>query len=93
MNIRQLADLIRANPNCEFNIDNDDWWMNRVPYEDNPFDYDEQPEEASKWEEDNQLCNAGDIDYYDNGYGSGPNYGGDVLQALALLAGVKVQSV
>lgn len=29
----------------------------------------------------------------DGGYGSGPSYGGDLLQALAVIVGVKISSV
>lgn len=30
---------------------------------------------------------------YESGYGTGPSYGGDILQALALIVGIEVKSV
>jgi hypothetical protein len=32
--IKELADLIEANPDCEFVIDNDCWWINASKKED-----------------------------------------------------------
>lgn len=31
--IKELADLIEANPDCEFVIDNDCWWINKADYQ------------------------------------------------------------
>lgn len=49
------------------------------------------------WLEDadgNELINErGVVLRGDGGYGTGCTYGGDVLQALAVIAGVKIQSV
>jgi len=41
-----------------------------------------------------ELANADDvIPYGDGGYGSGSTYGGDVMQALAAIVGIVVESV
>lgn len=44
--------------------------------------------------EGNELCTDSDIKSLgDGGYGSGHCYGGDILQALAQIVGIKVESV
>lgn len=98
MKIKDLAALIKANPKAVFTVDNDCWWMNREPSENNPYDGDSDDEDElnrfSQWDAENELCNDGDMDWEgENGYGSGPFYGGHILQALAKIVGVKVESV
>ena len=49
---------------------------------------------AEAWEKANELANYENIKPLgDGGYGSGNCYGGDILQALAQIVGVKVESV
>lgn len=85
---KDLVQLIRDNPGAVFTIDNDCWWMKPA-----------RPENASEaamdaWFEADPIANDGDVIVLgDGGYGSGCSYGGDVLQALAVLAGVTVESV
>jgi len=40
-----------------------------------------------------ELANADDVIPYGDGYGSGRDYGGDVLQALAAIVGIVIESV
>jgi hypothetical protein len=92
LTVAALADLIKANPTAVFTVDNDAWWMERESAENNPHDEDDW-EAFEAWEEANRICCDSDMGYTDNGYGSGNCYGGDILQALALIVGVKVESV
>ena len=78
-----LAKWINENPGATFTVDND-WWT-AVPKgaieDENTGEY-----EGS--------INAEDvIAKGDGGYGSGHCYGGDILQALAEIVGVKIESV
>ena len=89
---KDLVALIKANPNCVAIIDNDCWWLYREhphtagPAEDSP--------NREAWEEANELARDGEvIALGDGGYGTGNCYGGDILQALAKIVGVKVESV
>jgi hypothetical protein len=93
--VLDLVQIIRDNPGCCAVIDNDHWQLLRKPSEDNPHDLDEDEAGHEKWSDDNVLCEAGD-DFKslgDGGYGSGNCYGGDILQALAIIVGIKVESV
>lgn len=86
---KNLVEIIKANPGCVATIDNDSWVLHKAKPETMPEDWDE-------WYEANQL--ADDSDTFDpplgdGGYGSGNCYGGDILQALAIIAGVKIESV
>lgn len=76
-----LVKVIRDNPGCIAVIDNDAWWLWR--------------DDAHRDEEDGvPLACDGDVKPLgDGGYGSGNCYGGDILQALAVIAGVRVESV
>ena len=40
-----------------------------------------------------EIANDGDVESLGDGYGSGGYYGGELLQALAKIVGVKIQSV
>ena len=95
--IKQLANLIKKHPDAVFTVDNDCWWMCREPEENNPYDEDGDDEtaweKADKWRDKNRICSSDDMKYHNNGYGSGSSYGGDILQALALIVGVTVESV
>lgn len=92
---KSLVQLIRDNPGCVAVIDNDHWTLLRQPSDQNPYWENEDDEAAEKWDEENELAEAGD-NFSDNlgeGYGSGHCYGGDILQALAIIVGIKVESV
>lgn len=40
-----------------------------------------------------ELASDGEVQPIGRGYGSGSSYGGDLLQALAVIVGIKVESV
>lgn len=67
--IKELADLIEANPNCEFVIDNDCWWINNP--EDGPDD-------------DNQIASSDEYEDGE-WYSHGSNYGGSLAAAMVEL--------
>ncbi|WP_129448154.1 hypothetical protein [Methylibium sp. Pch-M] len=71
--------IIRDNPGCVATIDNDCWWIHAKGADD-----DAEPLASS--DDDIKRLGAG-------GYGSGHRYGGDILQALAVIVGIKVESV
>lgn len=85
---KDLVEIIKANPGCVAVVDNDSWTLHKV-------DPSSLPDEPSDEElEANELACESDIKPLgDGGYGSGNCYGGDILQALAVIAGVKVVSV
>lgn len=94
--MKNLAEIIKANPGCVAIVDNDSWTLHREhPYENGPNedDDDEAYEAFEKWQEENQIARSGEVEEVGGGYGSGNCYGGDILQALAQIAGVKVDSV
>lgn len=90
--MKDLAKLITENPGAIFTVDNDDWWM--MPAPPKPID-DMTDEEHDAWNDiSNAIAQAGDVTHRGGGgYGSGSFYGGDILQALAEIVGVKVGSV
>ncbi len=75
-----LAEWIKANPGVTFTVDNDCWYVM------DPNDIDN--EDAESVLDDTMVARKGD-----GGYGSGHTYGGDILQALAEIVGVKIESV
>lgn len=82
---KDLVQIIRENPGSIAIIDNDCWTLYKKP----PDNSD--PNDEDEWEE---LASYEDvISLGDGGYGSGNCYGGDVLQALAVIAGIEVRSV
>lgn len=89
---KDLVEIIKANPGCIAIVDNDTWSLYREsPYDGGP---DEDSPNREEWEKANELANDSDIKPLgDGGYGSGNCYGGDLLQALALIVGIKVESV
>lgn len=89
---KDLVEIIKANPGCVAVVDNDCWYLYREnPNEAGP-DWDSPNREA--WEKANELASDGDVKPLgDGGYGSGNCYGGDILQALAQIVGIKVESV
>ena len=81
--IAELAEIIKANPGCVAIVDNDDWTL----YKSNPYADGAEPEDL-------QLADADSHgDRTAGGYGEGNCYGGDLLQALARIVGIKVESV
>lgn len=74
-----LVKVIKDNPGCLAVIDNDCWWL----WRDGAHRESDEPPLA----EDSTVLPRGE------GYGSGCTYGGDILQALAEIVGVKVESI
>ncbi|MBX5010868.1 hypothetical protein HJB67_12975 [Rhizobium lentis] len=91
---KDLVQIIRDNPGCIAVIDNDHWSLHAKDPSENPHEDDDNYEAYEAWEEANTLAQAGDVKRLgDGGYGSGNCYGGDILQALAVIVGIKVESV
>ena len=87
---KDLAQLIRDNPGAVFFVDNDCWSMHppQPKHEDNMTEGD-----WDNWQ-GARLATDGDVRPLGDGrYGSGNCYGGDILQALAAIVGVKIESV
>lgn len=74
---KDLVEFIKKNPNGTFFIDNDCWF-----FQDN-----------DDVDGEKILCDGDFTAPGDGGYGSGNCYGGDILQALAVIVGIKVESV
>jgi hypothetical protein len=91
---KKLVDIIKKNPGCIATIDNDCWWLKKnVP---EPANFDNWTYEAQEeWRKDIELATSDDefSDVHNCGYGSGNCYGGDILQALAKIVGITVESV
>jgi hypothetical protein len=89
---KNLPEIIKANPGCVAVVDNDAWHLFKA----SPNTAPQGAEEYEAWIKDNELASdADDFDppLGDGGYGSGNCYGGDLLQALAVLVGMTVESV
>lgn len=87
---KNLVEIIKENPGCVAIIDNDCWSLCKV----DPDKFDGNDDDFDEWMEANELANDSDIQPLgDGGYGSGNCYGGDLLQALAAIVGIKVTSV
>lgn len=87
---KDLVQLIQNNPGAIFTVDNDCWHMHP------PLPKPESEMTEADWEahDEAELASDGDvIERGDGGYGSGNCYGGDILQALAEIVGVKIESV
>ena len=85
---KDLVEIIKGNPGCVAIIDND-WWVLRGPKPPSPMT----DEQFEQWC-DSELATADNVKSLgDGGYGSGNCYGGDVLQALAAIVGITVESV
>lgn len=90
-----LVQIIRDNPGCVARIDNDSWELLRgrkVPKRAETWSVDE---EDAWWAEETLASSNDDLlpMKAGKGYGSGCCYGGDILVALAQIAGIKVESV
>jgi hypothetical protein len=103
---KNLIKLLKDNPGCVAIIDNDCWYLYKAHPDQNPFDIDDadlsEKEQAKlwkdyeKWEKANELANSDDTfspRLGDGGYGSGHCYGGDIMQAMAVILGIKLESV
>lgn len=89
---KDLVQVIRDNPGCVATVDNDWWALHKKNPDQNPFE--EGDDEWDDWEDDNRIADSSDVKRIgDGGYGSGNCYGGDILQALAIIVGIKVESV
>jgi len=88
---KDLVQIIQDNPGCIATVDNDCWWLHKAP----PKPTDEMTQkEYDDWQENGKLADADDVKPIgDGGYGSGCCYGGDILQALAVIVGIKIESV
>lgn len=82
---KDLVAIIKANPGCVAIVDNDCWTLYSKHPQEVPAD---DVAEAYELACDNDIAPLGD-----GGYGSGNCYGGDLLQALAKIVGIKVESV
>jgi hypothetical protein len=92
--LKDLVQIIRENPGCVAEIDNDYWVLLRIDPDNNPIDYDVDEDGAEAWDENNILARDGEvIPLGDGGYGSGHSCGGDILQALAAIVGITIKSV
>jgi hypothetical protein len=89
-----LVQIIKDNPGCVATIDNDCWILAKdTPY---PDDFDNwSSAKQEKWEEAQELASSNDSikSVGMESYQAGSCYGGDILLALAVIAGIKVESV
>lgn len=91
---KDLVQIIRDNPSCVAIVDNDGWTLHRVHPDKNPHNEGDDYDAQEAWDEQNELARDDDVKPLgDGGYGSGNCYGGDILQALAVIVGIKVESV
>lgn len=85
-----LVATIKANPGCVAVVDNDCWTLYKKHPDKNPY---KREGARDDWDEDNTLVCSGQVETLgDGGYGSGNCYGGDILQALAVIVGIEVVS-
>lgn len=86
---KDLVQIIRDNPGCVAVVDNDSWELYRADPSEAPDD-----DGYDAWLDANRLASDSDvIPLGDGGYGSGASYGADIMQALAVIVGIKIQSV
>lgn len=82
---KDLVQIIKDNPGCVAVVDNDCWYL----YSKHPRELDDDADLGEfELARDSNVLPLGD-----GGYGSGHCYGGDILQALAKIVGIKVESV
>lgn len=90
--MKDLVQIIKDNPGCTAIIDNDCWQLvktNDPPEDSKNWTF----EEEDEWYEAQKLASSNDdIVERGSGYGSGNCYGGDILQALAEIVGLKIES-
>ena len=91
---KDLVQIIKSNPGCVAQIDNDCWTLYRQHPSENPCSEDDNSDAWEEWDKSNALASDEEVEEIgDGGYGSGNCYGGDILQALAIICGVNVESV
>jgi hypothetical protein len=91
---KDLVQIIRDNPGCIATIDNDCWWIKKgTPHPDGFDNWSSAKQE--EWEEAQEIASSNDKikSVGMETYQSGNCYGGDILLALAVIAGIKVESV
>ena len=87
---KDLVQIIKDNPGCIATIDNDSWWLHRAP----PMLVEDMSEtEYDDWRDFGVLACDSDVESIGMGYGAGCAHGGDILQALAIIVGIKIESV
>ena len=88
---KDLVEVIKANPDGIFTVDNDCWFFKSPP----PKPKDEMTDaDWDAYQDVPDLASYRDVTPLGaGGYGSGCSYGGDILQALAEIVGVKIESV
>ena len=96
--MKDLVQIIRDNPGCVAIVDNDSWTLHKKhPYDDNPYDEETDENDAYyDWQEQNEIAcdrNIKSLRHVASPYWNGHCYGGDILQALAVICGVKIESV
>ena len=84
---KDLVQIIRDNPGCVATIDNDCWWLHTAPPK--PVE-DLTADEYDVWQDTGELANATDIEPIEGG---GCYDGRDLLAALAVIVGIKIESV
>lgn len=83
--MKDLVQIIQENPGCVAVINNDSWLLaSREP----DWDKGEEWGDVEIASSSDEIVNRGD-----GGYGPGSCYGGDILQALAEIVGIKIESV
>ena len=88
--MKNLIEIIKANPGCVATVDNDWWGLFKSHPDSNPHG---DTARGDLWAEENELITSLEVDSDKGGYGSGSCYGGDLLQALSTIVGIKVVSV
>ena len=92
MKDKDLVRIIKDNPGCVAIIDNDNWHL--VKTTSYPEDFDDWTwEEQEVWEQEQELARDGEVKEYGDAAFAGNCYGGDILQALAQIVGIKLESV
>lgn len=78
---KDLVQIIKDNPGCVAQIDNDCWWLYSAEEWEKTYESECEP---------TPLATDRDVAPFGN---RGHVYGGDILQALAVIVGVRIESV
>lgn len=90
---KDLVQIIRDNPGCVAEIDNDCWTLYKLdPGGPLGVTEDMSDDAIEKWEKRNTLADSNDDFKPMGGYESNC-YGGDILAAMAVILGVTVRGV
>jgi len=68
----KLADVIEQNPNCQFDIDNDSWFIVKL-------------QEDSKGDDTDQIADYTDYQYRSEWYSHSNQYGAALAEAMIIL--------